>query len=88
MARATYFGEWTRVDRDYIRTRDAEFIFDAEVTYRGFEPLDITLGARNIANKYPPPRRQDFIDRGTPYDNHSVFGLSGGYYYLKVGYKF
>ncbi len=88
MARATYFGEWTRVDRDYIKTRDAEFIFDAEVTYRGFEPIDISFGARNLGNKYPPSRRQAFVDRGTPYDNHSVFGISGGYYYVKLGYKF
>ena len=88
LGRATYFGEWTRVDRTYIKERDGEFIFDAELTYRGFDQLAITLGARNLANKYPPPRRQDFVDRGTPYDNHSVFGLSGGYYYLKASYSF
>ncbi len=88
MLRATYFGEWTRVDRDYIKTRDAEFIFDAEVTYRGFDDISIAIGARNLANEYPPPRRQAFVDRGTPYDNHSVFGISGGYYYVKLNYQF
>lgn len=88
MGRATYFGEWTRVDRTYIKERDGEFIFDAEITYKGFDQVALTLGARNLANKYPPPRRQDFVDRGTPYDNHSVFGLSGGYYYLKASYNF
>ncbi|WP_299078390.1 TonB-dependent siderophore receptor [uncultured Paraglaciecola sp.] len=88
MARATYFGEWTRVDRDYIKTRDAEVIFDLELTYTGFDPVDISIGARNVGNTYPPARRQAFVDRGTPYDNHSVFGISGGYYYAKFGYSF
>ncbi|MBN7798761.1 TonB-dependent receptor plug domain-containing protein [Parahaliea mediterranea] len=88
MGRATYYGEWTRVDRDYIKTRDGEFIFDAEVTYRGFDQVSISVGARNLDNKYPPPRRQAFVDRGTPYDNHSVFGLSGGFYYARLRYEF
>lgn len=88
MGRATYFGEWTRVDRDFIKVRDAEVLFDAEITYRGIDQVGLSIGARNIANLYPPPRRQAFVDRGTPYDNHSVFGISGGYYYAKLGYNF
>jgi len=88
LGRATYYGEWTRVDLDYIRTRDPQVIFDAEIAYKGFDNFTIAAGARNLENDYPPPRRPIYESFGVKYDNHSVFGLSGGYYYLSLDYQF
>ena len=88
LGRATYYGEWTRVDLDFIRTRSPQVIFDAEIAYKGFDNFTIAAGARNLENDYPPPRRPIYELFGVKYDNHSVFGLSGGYYYLSLDYQF
>ena len=54
----------------------------------GFENFTVTLGGRNLGNTYPPGRGPGLDAFGMIYDNHSVFGTSGGYYYLSLGYDF
>lgn len=88
MTRAIYYGAWKRRDGATFLPREAEVLFDAEVTYSGFENFDLSIGARNIFNKFPPDRGPGLRRVGLIYDNHSVFGVSGGFYYLNGKFKF
>lgn len=89
MGRAVYYGTWRRLDgATNFLPRDAEILYDAELRYRGFENFTVTLGGRNLGNTYPPGRGPGLDAFGMIYDNHSVFGTSGGYYYLSLGYDF
>lgn len=89
MGRAVYYGSWRRLNgATNFLPRDAEVLYDAEVRYRGFENVTVTLGGRNLGNTYPPGRGPGLDAFGMIYDNHSVFGTSGGYYYLGLSYDF
>ena len=88
MTRAIYYGAWQRRDGASFLDRDPAVLFDAEITYSGFDNLDLSLGARNLFNKFPPDRGAGLKRVGLIYDNHSVFGVSGGFYYLNAKYKF
>lgn len=89
MGRAVYYGSWRRLDgATNFLPREAEVLYDAEVRYRGFENVTVTLGGRNLGNTYPPGRGPGLDAFGMIYDNHSVFGTSGGYYYLGLSYDF
>ena len=63
-------------------------LFDAELTYSGIDRVDLSVGARNLFNIFPPGRGPARARSGLIYDNHSVFGVAGGFYYLKAKYKF
>ena len=68
--------------------RKAVTLFDAEVTYSGIQDVDLSIGARNLFNIFPPGRGPGLARSGLIYDNHSVFGVAGGFYYLNAKYKF
>ncbi|HCY55986.1 MAG TPA: hypothetical protein DF715_10805, partial [Oceanicaulis sp.] len=54
MGRAVYYGSWRRLNgATNFLPRDAEVLYDAEVRYRGFENVTVTLGGRNLGNTYP-----------------------------------
>jgi iron complex outermembrane receptor protein len=63
-------------------------LFDAEVTYSGIQDVDLTIGARNIFNIFPPDRGPGITRVSLIYDNHSLFGVAGGFYYLNGKYRF
>lgn len=89
MTRATYYGAWKRLNglANFL-PRDPAVLVDAEITYNLSEQFDVSVGARNLFDKYPPGRGPALAANGIIYDNHSVFGLSGGYYYLTGKYRF
>jgi iron complex outermembrane receptor protein len=84
MGRAIHYGEWRRLDGASFLPRKAVTLFDAELTYSGIENVDISIGARNLFNKFPPGRGAARARSGLIYDNHSVFGVAGGFYYANV----
>lgn len=88
MGRANHFGAWRRLDGATFLPRKAVTLFDAEATYSGIENVDLSIGARNLFNIYPPGRGAARARSGLIYDNHSVFGVAGGFYYLNAKYKF
>ncbi|MGN6691811.1 MAG: TonB-dependent receptor plug domain-containing protein [Sphingopyxis sp.] len=88
MARATHFGAWRRLDGAGFLPRKAVTLFDAELTWSGIEGVDLSVGARNLFNIFPPGRGPARARAGLIYDNHSVFGVAGGFYYLNAKYKF
>ena len=89
MTRATYYGAWKRLSgAANFLPRDPAVLIDAEISYNVSERFDVSVGARNLFDKYPPGRGPALAANGIIYDNHSVFGLSGGYYYLTGKYRF
>ena len=88
MARAIHYGAWRRLDGATFLPRKAVTLFDAEVTYSGIQDVELSVGARNIFNIFPPGRGPARARAGLIYDNHSVFGVAGGFYYLNAKYKF
>ncbi|TXC73767.1 TonB-dependent receptor [Sphingorhabdus soli] len=88
MTRANYYGSWKRRNGNDFLQRDPAVLFDAEITYSGIDNIDLSVGARNLFNKFPPDRGPGLKAVGLIYDNHSVFGVSGGFYYLNAKLKF
>jgi iron complex outermembrane receptor protein len=88
MGRATHYGSWRRLDGAGFLPRKAVTLFDAEVTYSGIENIDLSVGARNLFNIFPPDRGAARARAGLIYDNHSVFGVAGGFYYVNAKMKF
>lgn len=85
MGRGVYYGSWTRIGGLH---RDPAVLVDVELEYRGIDNVSLAVGARNLLNKYPPDRGPAVAALGLIYDNHSVFGTSGGYYYARASYSF
>ncbi|MEA1015552.1 TonB-dependent receptor [Sphingosinicella sp. LY1275] len=88
MGRATHYGAWRRLDGATFLPRKAVTLFDAEVTYSGIENVDLSIGARNLFNIFPPDRGAARARAGLIYDNHSVFGVAGGFYYVNAKMTF
>ena len=88
MARANYYGSWKRRNGTDFLQRDPAVLFDLELTYSGIDAVDLSVGARNLFNKFPPDRGEALKAVGLIYDNHSVFGVSGGFYYLNARFSF
>jgi iron complex outermembrane receptor protein len=88
MARAIHYGSWLRLSQGVILPRKAVTLFDAEVTYSGIEKVDLSIGARNLFNIFPPGRGPNLARTGMLYDNHSVFGIAGGFYYAGARVRF
>lgn len=84
MARGVYFGEWIRAGG---LPREAAFLVDLEAEYNGIENVSLALGARNVGNKFPQ-NRPGLERLGLIYDNHSIFGTAGGYYYARASFSF
>lgn len=88
VGRAIHYGAWRRLDGATFLPRKAVTLFDAELTYSGIENVDLSIGARNLFNIFPPDRGAARARAGLIYDNHSVFGVAGGFYYLNAKLKF
>ncbi|WP_417451303.1 TonB-dependent receptor plug domain-containing protein [Kordiimonas sp.] len=91
MVRGTYYGSWKRrsvVEGKPFLSRSPAVLFDAQAAYRLDDGLELQIGARNIFNKKAPQREPEIIATGNNVDNHSVFGVSGGYYYAGLRYDF
>lgn len=85
MGRGVYYGSWTRIGGLH---RDPAVLVDVEFEYSGIDRVSLAVGARNLLNKFPPDRGPALAALGIIYDNHSVFGTSGGYYYARASYSF
>lgn len=91
LVRGTYYGSWKRrsvVDSKPFLKRNPAVLFDLQASYRLNEFVELQLGARNILNKLPPQREPQLVLSGINVDNHSVYGVSGGYYYAGLRFDF
>lgn len=92
--RATRFGKYTEAGTSNTSTADdrtfsAKWVTDLDVSVQLTDSLNIAVGANNLFDVYPDPIGVIQANTGAGYyGNFAPFGLSGGFYYARVGVKF
>ena len=93
LGRLHYYGSWV----DHIDARSARgalapvlggrFILDLEATVPLTAAATLSVGGQNVFDTYSD-RMELFAARfGLPYSQFTPWGLSGGYYYARLGYR-
>jgi len=93
LGRLHYYGSWV----DHIDARSARgalapvlggrFILDLEASVPLSAAATLSLGGQNVLDTYSD-RMDLFAARfGLPYSQFTPWGLSGGYYYARLGYR-
>ncbi|WP_404482468.1 TonB-dependent receptor plug domain-containing protein [Novosphingobium sp. BL-52-GroH] len=90
LVRATRYGKYVESSNVAAsdRTYGAKWIADAEIGYQLTESLDLAVGANNLFDTYPDKNGAIAFDGSGAYGSFAPFGLSGGFYYARVGLKF
>jgi len=90
LLRVTRFGKYTESSNVAAsdRTFGAKWVTDAELGYQITDNLDIALGANNLFDVYPKRNGIIAADGSGAYGNFAPFGLSGGFYYARLGIRF
>jgi len=85
LARLSYYAGWfdARDDRAY----PGEYLVDLEASYRVTEAASVTIGAQNALNRYPQENPDAATVAGNRYSSQTPFGASGGFVYVKAGYR-
>ena len=85
LARLSYFGGWfdARDDLPY----PGEYLADLEASYPLTAAASVTIGAQNALNRYPQENPNAAAVAGNLYSSASPFGASGGFVYVKAGYR-
>ncbi|MES2723540.1 MAG: TonB-dependent receptor, partial [Pseudomonadota bacterium] len=99
--RETWYGQTSRYSdpgdgRYYLDKAGAKLITDLAVGYRVTDQVTLTLGANNLFDVHPDRVNAAGLAAsaaaGNPavevYPAFSPFGINGGFYYAKVGYRF
>ena len=63
----------------------AKAVTDVDVAYDVTENVSLALGAYNVFNVYPDRKGALAVDGSGAYGNFAPFGLSGGFYYARLG---
>ena len=85
LGRLSYYSGWfdSRDDRSY----PGEYLVDLEASYGVGESATVTLGAQNALNRYPEENPNARAVAGNLYSAATPFGASGGFYYLRAGFR-
>ena len=85
LARLSYYAGWfdSRDDRDY----PGEYLVDLEARYVVNESTTLSIGGQNALNQYPEENPNAAAVAGNLYSPATPFGASGGFYYVKMGYR-
>jgi len=89
MARGNFYGAYSRQTTAAGNAKQRygpEVFFDLEVTAPLAERYSLTVGARNLFDKYPPINRIDDTNGRLYYDG--VVDWQGGYYYARLSFNF
>jgi iron complex outermembrane receptor protein len=101
-ARENFYGKSSELGSEdgavYYETRiGAAFTTDLELSYQWNRAWSVSVGANNLFNKYPNQvngrllaQERANLDNAavTVYPSFSPFGINGGYYYARLGYRF
>jgi iron complex outermembrane receptor protein len=60
-------------------------IADLDVAYDVTDNVSVALGAYNLFNVYPDKKAPIAFDGSGAYGSFAPFGLSGGFYYARLG---
>jgi iron complex outermembrane recepter protein len=94
LLRVTRFGKYTETGTSQISTADdrtfsAKWITDLDISAQVSPAINLAVGANNLFDVYPDPIGVTQAATGLGlYGNFAPFGLSGGFYYARLGVKF
>jgi iron complex outermembrane receptor protein len=94
LLRVTRFGKYSEAGASQISTADdrtfgAKWITDLDISAQVTPAINLAVGANNLFDVYPDPVGVVQVGTGLGlYGNFAPFGLSGGFYYARVGVKF
>ena len=90
LLRATRYGQYTESSNvaSGDRTFGAKVITDLEAGYDLSRRVSLAVGANNLFDVYPDKNGIVASDGSGLYGNFAPFGLSGGFYYARLGVKF
>jgi iron complex outermembrane receptor protein len=89
--RATRYGPVTAVNDNPALNAEAgsKLIVDLNVSYHFTDHFNSTIGADNVFNTHPTiVIAADQANGAQYYNAYSPFGISGGFYYARLSYKF
>ncbi len=84
LGRLSYYGSW--FDRRDVRRYPGRAILDVEATWPVSDAVWLTIGGGNVLNTYPD-ENPDPGRLGNRYPPSTPFGFSGGFYYVRLGYR-
>ncbi len=93
LARLHYFGSWVdHLDARSVRQADApvlggRYILDLEVTVPLVRDTTLSVGGQNVFDTYSDRMDLFAAQFGLPYSQFTPWGLSGGYYYARLHYR-
>ena len=93
LLRGTWYDSWLDVGGVVIGGVEGtafpgRFLVDLELSTDITEDAAITIGANNLFDTYPSTQDPDTADDvGLLYPESSPFGFNGGYYYIRVNYR-
>ena len=93
LGRLNYFGSWAdHFDARFVRGADSplldgRYIVDLEASIAVTDNVTLAFGGQNVLNTFS--QRMDLFAEifGLPYSQFTPWGLSGGYYYTRVNYR-
>jgi iron complex outermembrane receptor protein len=92
--RVTRFGKYSEAGTSNTSTADdrtfsPKWVTDLDISVKLNERIDFAVGANNLFDVYPDPVGVIQANTGASYyGNFAPFGLSGGFYYARVGITF
>lgn len=90
LVRVTRYGKYT--ESSNVASGDKQFgakwVTDLDVGYDLSKNVSVSVGANNLFDVYPEKNGIIAYDGSGQYGNFAPFGLSGGFYYARVGVKF
>ena len=93
LLRGTYYDSWVDVGGVVIGGVEGtafpgRFLVDFELSTNLTEDAELTIGANNLFDAYPATQAPETADDvGLLYPESSPFGFNGGYYYVRVNYR-
>jgi iron complex outermembrane receptor protein len=98
LVRVNYYGSWyeDHLDSDVVRIEDgglpiyedSAVTVDVETGWEWDSGLYLRVGAQNLFDKTPDDNPWGALVAGAAYPVHSPYGFNGGFYYVRVGWKF
>ena len=85
LARLSYYAGW--FDARDARAYPGEYLVDLEASYLVTAAASVTVGAQNALNRYPQENPDAATVAGNRYSSQTPFGASGGFVYVKAGYR-
>ena len=93
LGRLHYYGSWVdHIDARSVRGAEApvlagRFIVDLETSIALTAAATLAVGGQNVLDTYSDRMDLFAAQFGLPYSQFTPWGLSGGYYYARLGYR-